>query len=168
MADTEQFDHRIEPDRAFCDARAPLAIAQIALDIEVREQPRILEHIAGPAPLHRHVDAALGIEEGLVADHDPPSVRPHHAGHRLDDGGLAGPGAPEQRSDADLRRGEIYAQREAWPGEANIDRDHARPSMMRMRLSTRLAISSAASARMMETTVSLSAMASPSVMWVAL
>src|SRR5213082_344932 len=53
----------IEADEPWCGARAPLAVAQVAADREVRKQPRVLEYVPDAPALHRHGDAGAAVGE---------------------------------------------------------------------------------------------------------
>ena len=65
----------------------------------MREEGVTLEDIAQTAPLGRHVDPGIAVEEHLAADDDAPVVRPDEPGEALKRQGLAGPGGAEERHD---------------------------------------------------------------------
>ena len=48
----------------------------------MREQPRVLEDVADPPPMARHVDAAPGVEQRLAVEHDAAAIGAQQAGDR--------------------------------------------------------------------------------------
>ena len=69
----------------------------------MREEGVALEDIPQSAPLGRHVDPGIAVEEDLAADDDAPAVRPDEPGEALKGQGLAGPGGAKERHDLLVR-----------------------------------------------------------------
>ncbi|MET3303344.1 hypothetical protein ABIF53_004359 [Bradyrhizobium japonicum] len=68
----------------------PSSIVEILRNVEMREQPRVLEHIADAAAPGRHMNAGRGVVHGLAVDHDGAAVGPQEPGDHVDQRGLAG------------------------------------------------------------------------------
>ena len=88
----------------------------------MRKQRQVLRHVADPAFVHRHVDAAPRIEQHVPADPDHALVGPAQAGDGVQRGGLAGPGRPEQRDGA-RRDGLAQVEGERTGAEPDVDDD---------------------------------------------
>ena len=73
-AEREQRDHGLEARRTGAARGTPLRIAQVGLDVQMRKQPRVLEHVADAAPLRRDLDAARRVEQHLVVELDAARV----------------------------------------------------------------------------------------------
>ena len=66
----------------------------------MREQSRILKHGAKAALVRGDIDAAFGVQQHLVLDHDAPAVGVEQAANSVDHGGFSGPRPAKQRGDA--------------------------------------------------------------------
>ena len=128
----------------------------------MREEAAFLEDIAEAAPLGRQVDALRAREQGLAADRDAAAIGPQQPRQHVDEAGLAGAGAAEQRGDAGIGRGEARLDLKRAEALLDLDFDHASPCRRRPR---RRAMSSettsAAMAITTEITASRHAAASP-------
>ncbi len=80
----------------------------------MRKQPRILEHVADPPPVRRHVHACGDVVERLAVERDDAAIGLQEAGDHVDQRGLAGAGSAEQAGDA------------AFAGEGGFDREFAK------------------------------------------
>src|SRR3546814_17172676 len=90
----------------------------------MRKQPALLEDIADAAPVRRHEDAAIRIDQQAAVDADAAAgIRSRQTGDQVDQRGLAGARAAEQRGDA-VAAGEADIQREI--ALAVADRDFQR------------------------------------------
>ena len=87
MADAEEVDHAL-------DALAMPPVQQVRPHRQMREQPRLLEYVARPAPLDRDVDPVA--EQQRPRDRDPPPVGPQQPGDHVQHARLADPGRPKQ------------------------------------------------------------------------
>ena len=97
-ADAEQLDDLVElAVAARSSAREPAAVEQVLAHGQVREQPPFLEDVADAAPVLRHEDAALGVGQHVAVDDDAALLGPDQPGDDVDQRGLAGAGAAEQR-----------------------------------------------------------------------
>src|SRR2546430_14474535 len=92
--------------------RSLLAVAQVAADREVREEPRVLEYVPDAPALHRHGDAGAAVGEDLVIQTHLAGVGCEEPGDDVDERALAAARAPEQRDDAGCGRGEGRLQAE--------------------------------------------------------
>src|SRR3546814_8315587 len=85
----------------------------------MRKQPALLEDIADAAPVRRHEDAAIRIDQQAAVDADAAAgIRSRQAGDQVDQGGLAGARAAEQRGDA-VAAGEFCVERKVALGMKN-------------------------------------------------
>src|SRR5690606_39200982 len=135
-----------------------LAEMQIGGDVDMREQPRVLEHVPHPAPLGRQVDAGGGIEIDDIVDHYPPLRRPRQAGDDVDDGRLARAGSAEQGADAAAGQFDVDVENEVAALQPRADDDHfATPSRRARARLTCSAASRAAKARITDSTARRSA-----------
>ena len=96
-------------------------------DGEVREQRVALEDVADATLLRRQVDAARGVEEHAIAEHDASAVGPDEAGQALQRQRLAGAGGTEQHGHA-VARAPRHVEREAGQprGERDVEADRRR------------------------------------------
>ena len=92
----QQGDDLIDPHPTALVPREPAAIEQILAHAEMREQPRILKHIADAASLLWHKDADLGINQNLAIDGNAPLPGPDQSANRIDQAGLARAGSAKQ------------------------------------------------------------------------
>src|SRR5580692_5683073 len=86
----------------------------------MREEAAFLEHIADSAPAGRHKDAALAVGQHGAVDDDMAPGRADEASYGVDQRGLAGARAPEQRCEATLA---VEGGVEPKIAEAMLDRD---------------------------------------------
>src|SRR5690606_6899630 len=70
-ADVEQFDDLLKSYRPLGGRHAAEAVEQVAANIEVGEQPALLEDIAEAAALRRQVDARGAVEQHGAVEGDP-------------------------------------------------------------------------------------------------
>src|SRR5690606_29895137 len=154
----EQLDHIIETLYRHATRRA---IQQIAAHRVVREQARILEHIADAPPFRGHVDAARGVEPYLVIQRDAPARR-QQSGQHIHQCGLAAAGAAEQCRDTGRRRLEACIQREGAARQADIRAQHHLPSQRRRLRASASAASSPPMPSDSDSTARRAAVASPS------
>ena len=103
-AQPEPLEHLARAAAALLAGPAAQSVSHIVLDGQMREEGVALEDIAQSAPLGRHVDPGIAVEEHLAADDDAPAVRPDEPGEALKGQGLAGPGGAEERHDLVARR----------------------------------------------------------------
>jgi hypothetical protein len=101
------------------------AVLDVAFDVEIRKQQRILRHIADAPLARRDVDALRRREQDAIADADLASIRRPDAGNRLQQRRLAGAGRAEYAEHFD-GRGFFDAQQEFPLAHGDIDRqiDH--------------------------------------------
>ena len=131
-AKIEQAGHGIEIDEAM-RLRALLAVPEVGGDTHVREQSRILKHVADTAALRRYIDAPLRIEQHVVIQRHPADVGIEKPGDDVDQGALAAAGAAEQRHHAGGRQFECGLQREGATALPDGDAEHQRPRSVRTR-----------------------------------
>jgi hypothetical protein len=124
-AQPEQFDDFVAVAGGGRNARAALAVGEVATHVEVREQVGVLEDEADPAPVGRQPHAARGVLPDLAVDR-------HGSGHarlKAGDGSqqrcLARARRAEQRRDAAPGQGEIDVERESRPFAAQAHGDVA-------------------------------------------
>ena len=82
----------------------------------MREQARLLEHVADAAALDRHVDAGACVGEDLVLELYPALLGGEQSGDEIDECGLAAAGAAEEGGYPGYRGGEGGLEREAPDG----------------------------------------------------
>ncbi len=101
----------------------------------MREQARLLEHIADPPPARRQIRAERGIEENGPADGDAAFVRRLEPGDHVEQRGLAAARGTDKRERQ--RAGLDVGLDRRWPERAaHADLDHRpRPRMPRARAS---------------------------------
>ena len=143
------------------------AVVEILPDIEMRKQPRVLEHIADAAAMRRDVDACGGVVERLAVDGDAAAIGPQQARDHVDQRGLAGAGGAEQPGDAAFA-GERGFDREFAELFGDVDAQHGQFPCRRWvaRRANHSEAIRAAIAITMETTTSRSAAVSPSGVWI--
>jgi hypothetical protein len=124
-AEAEQLDDGIALHRGRA-AGTTQAEIEVARHVQMREQPRILEHIAQRTLVGRHETRI--ILPGLAV-HDQPAGAALQPGDAAQQRGLAAARLAEQRGDAAARQVEIDVEREAGPGqrEAGGDAHERRP-----------------------------------------
>jgi len=120
----KQIDDLVQLDAALGGRRPAQAVGQIAAHGQVRKQAALLEHIADAPALRRQIEAALRIEHRHALDFDPARVRPRQTGQQIDQAGLAGAGAAEQRDDAVGRAGKLGIDLEGAQTLGDRDLDH--------------------------------------------
>ena len=100
----EQIRDLVELAVALGLRREPAAVEQVLPHGEMREQAPVLEHVADAPLVHRHEDAALGVDHRDVVHDDAALVGPDQAGDDVDQRGLAGARAAEQRGEPAVGR----------------------------------------------------------------
>jgi len=162
MADAQQPDHRVEiRRRAAAAANEPASVQEVAPYAEMRKQPAVLEHVADAPSMRGHEDAAFGIDQGLPVDRDPAAIRTDQPAHDVDQAGLAGARAAEQRRQSRRRR-EAGLQPEGAAPVVYVDVEaHAVCRRAPMRRASSSDPSSASMEMAIDTRVSRIAAASP-------
>ena len=97
VADAEQFDHRVHIGVALGRRCEPAAVAQVAGDAHMREEPCVLEHHADPPLVHRHEDAGRDVHEHASVNRDAPPLRAEQPGDQVDQRRLSRSRRTEQR-----------------------------------------------------------------------
>src|SRR5690606_38542159 len=105
---------------------AALAVAQIPHDVEVREQPRILEHVADAAPLGRSAALGGGIFQHDAVDLDVRFIGGQQPGDDVHQRRLAAAGTPEQGEHAGPRLLDGDVQHEIVATPQRFDLVHVR------------------------------------------
>src|SRR5262252_7837683 len=146
-------------DHSLAVGRAAKAVIKVRLDVQMREQQIVLEHVAEPPTLRRHVDAALTVEERGLVDDDAAPLRPGDAGERVDKTGLARSRSPEKAHDRSLGT-KCHFQPEAAQLASDVDVDHSRAARCGRR-ATHSAATSAARDKATAIALSRQADASP-------
>ena len=130
-ADAEQVHRLVQRDAALGGGDAALAVVEVAAHVEVREQRRLLDHVADRALVGRHEDGAGRVVlPGLAVQRDP-SGRPLQSGQRAQQRRLAAARRAEQRAHALRRQGQRHLQREVAPRQRQPRLDHRRASAAR-------------------------------------
>src|SRR5262249_26031746 len=80
--------------------RAPPAVEQVCVDIEMGKKPRVLKHYADATRSRRQGHTALGVQQRLAVDGDAAELRRDETCYGVDDGGFACARWAEQRRDA--------------------------------------------------------------------
>ena len=141
------------------------AVGEVLGHREVREQPPVLEHVAGAAAVRGDVRAGSGVGEDAAVERDARRVRVQEPRDGVDDGGLARPRAAEEDGDAG-RRLERGVESEAGEGVAQRDLERHAPRVRRAaRAASASDATSAPSARRTESATSRSAAPSPPGTW---
>src|SRR5512145_3110113 len=95
--EAEKIDDLIETDGSCGVLRNALfSVPQIAEHRHVREEPRVLEHIADTATLRTHVDATGRVEQRVVIDPHEACVGMQQTRDQVDRRALAATGPTEQ------------------------------------------------------------------------
>ena len=166
VADAEQLDNHGPFGMTFAARREPAAIGEILADRHVREQSRVLEHVADASPVFRHVDAFCGIDKHAAVGGDAAAIRPDQSGDDVDQRRLAGPGGAEQRGEPPAAF-ECGVELERTQPMPHVDRQRHSRSMPRP---TRRASASEAISATIETAIEIvirrSTPASPPGTWV--
>src|SRR5215470_14019031 len=89
----------------------------------MRKQATILEYITDPAPVRRNADALLGVLQDVSVDRYAAAVGPNQPGDRIDDRGLAGSRAPEQRGET-ATAAEMDVEGEGAEPVLDVDFEH--------------------------------------------
>ena len=167
--EAEERDDLVELRGGPAALRARHAVAQVPLDVAVREEPRVLEHVADAAPLGRDADAPGRVDERLAAEAYVARVRVDEARDDVDERRLAASGGAEERDDARLRQRECRIEQEAAPALLDRDVEHVRygPSVRRMRRASHSATRSPASPSTKDTIAMRAASPSPPGVWIA-
>src|SRR6516165_1451995 len=162
MADIEQLGDALELRRIRRKSAHAPAVIEIGRNTEVREQASLLEHVADASAMCRHVNAALGIEQDGVIEHDAAVVRRDQAGDNVGERGLAGAGGTEQYGDA-ARGVEARLHGKIAEPLFHVEREHPHSPWKRVpaRRASHSAAISAASEMAIATNASRPAAASP-------
>src|SRR5262245_61819562 len=107
---SEQRDDFIETDAPVDVARTLLPVPQVAGHAEVREQPRILEHVTDATLFGGYLRAGTSVEERGIAESHVAPVRPQQARDEIDGRRLTATRAPEQCDDAGCRSVERHVE----------------------------------------------------------
>ena len=102
---------------------APAAVVEVAAHVQVREQRRLLDHVAQLAPVRGH-EAARGIVLPDQAVQRDAAGRRHQPGQRAQHRGLAAARRAEQRADAARRQRQFDIEHEAVARQAQAGVDH--------------------------------------------
>src|SRR5579884_2885627 len=133
----------------------------------MREQPALLEHVADAALVRRHEDAALGVRRIRIKDRDVPALRPDQPGDRVDQRGLAGPGAAEQHGQP-VAAGERGVEGKIPEPVRDGDAQHHDASRAAARRAAASEANRASMATTIDTAVNRKAAASPPGTWVSM
>src|SRR4030095_4130452 len=120
---------------------APLGVAQIAEHVEMRKQPRVLEHVPDAAALGGQTRLAARVLEHDAVDLDVRFVGSEQPRDYVDERRLAAARSAEQADDARSRDLDRHVQRESVAALQGTDAEHAAPQRPSMRC-TRRAMSS--------------------------
>jgi hypothetical protein len=116
--------HLVEGDDLPRVPRPLGGIAQVAQAGEVREEARLLEHIADRAAVRRHVDPAGAVEPDFPSQRQAARGSPLEAGQGAQQGALAAAARPEDRGHpggVDLAGG---LEGEATDLQAEVENQH--------------------------------------------
>ena len=97
VADAEEIDDLRRPCGDVLRRRAPMSIQKVVAHAQMRKQPLLLEDVTQTPPLRWHIGACVAIEQNRVIEHDAAAIGPDQAGEDVDERGLAGAGAAEER-----------------------------------------------------------------------
>src|SRR5215472_5927471 len=89
----------------------------------MREKQIVLEDVAEPPPLRRHVDAALAVEKRKAVHDDRSALRTRDTRQRVHEAGLARARAAEEPDDRRLGAERDVEAKRAKPF-LDVDRDH--------------------------------------------
>ncbi len=103
---------------------ATLSVAEVAGDVEVREQQRVLEHVADATPLRRQRDPPCRVVQHRAVERDPAAIRRDEPRDQLDERRLAAPGASEERGHARGGRCERGFELEVLAPQPYVDLQH--------------------------------------------
>src|SRR5262249_58968206 len=95
----EKLDDLVLVDEVLGRVTQPLAVEEVRLHVEVREEQGVLEHVADPAQLGWQVDSTRAVEETLAVDHDRTALRRADSRDGIHQAGLARARAPEEAHD---------------------------------------------------------------------
>ena len=98
-------------------------VIEILRDVEMRKQPRVLEHIADAPPVGRNMHPRVGIVERFAVERNDTAVGPKQPCDHVDQRGLAGARRAEQPGDAALA-GEGSRKREFAELPGDVDAQH--------------------------------------------
>ena len=88
--------------------------------VEMREQRVLLEEVAHPASLRRHVDSLPRVEPGALAERDDAAPRPQQPGDDPQHRRLPGPRRPDERRRGAVRDGQLDGRVEAAKGMGEV------------------------------------------------
>jgi len=133
----------------------------------MREQPRVLEHIADPAAMDRDMRLRHRIVQRLAVDGDDAAIGSQQSRDHVDQRGLAGAGGAEQSGNPAFAREGSFDSEFAKPLR-DVDAQHVQFPCRRCkaRRANHSEATNAAIAMRMETTTSRSAAVSPSGVWI--
>ena len=167
MSDAEHRHHVVEETDGSGRGGAQ-AIAQIAANIQMRKQQRVLKDHADAAAVRRHEAAALDIEQDLAIDHDTTPIGLEQTGQYRQHRRLAGTRSSEERERLAVA-GKAAIEAKAAPVDEGLELDHDSPeTRRRTRRASHSEPASATKDSSTETAVRRSAPASPPGVCVAL
>src|ERR1700730_1898511 len=167
MADVEQFGDALELRGIVGEPVHAPPIVEILPDIEMRKQPRVLEHIADAAAMRREMQARWGVVEGLAVDRDDATIGLQQSRDHVDQRGLARTGGAEQPGHAPLAsEGSFNREFAEFLGDVDAQHDQFPCSRCVARRANHSDAISALIAMTMETITSRSAAVSPSGVWI--
>jgi hypothetical protein len=124
-AETEQL-HRVGELRlGAAGARAALPVAQIAGNVEMGKQERVLEDVADPSLLRRQRVTLRGVVERGAVERDATAIRAQQPRNQVYHRGLATAGTAEEGRHARCRRCECGFEVEVAAAQTDVDFEHA-------------------------------------------
>src|SRR5215472_4699120 len=152
VAQAEQLDDVRCLDDSRMWGGTAIAVEKISLHGEMRKQEIVLEDVAEPSALRRHVDSACTVEQRFAIDGDAAALRAHRPGQHVDQRRLARARPSEQTEDGRLGlKCDVERKRADAPGY--IDVDHGPVSVVTV--GRRRAIHSAATSAAKESTTAM-------------
>ncbi len=101
--DAQHGDHGVERQAGLAARREDPPEQEVPPHAEMREEPRVLEHVADAAAMRRQPDARLRVGQHRAVGDDPGALGPDEARDRVDEGRLARSRRAEDRRDAGRR-----------------------------------------------------------------
>ncbi len=160
VTDLQDFHHVIEGDLAVSGRTSPVAVEEVALHAQMREETGALEDHAHTPTFRTDVQPRAAVEEGLSVKNDGALIRPAQSRDETDQGRFA---AARRAEDADSLSPDREVHIEEKTAETLLQR-HAKlhpQSLLTMRLPSHSWKTSTTTEMTMETAQRLSAMTSP-------
>ena len=95
------------------------------MHVEMRKEPRVLEHTSDCTFFSRHVHAGSGIEQHLAFEDEPAALRSEQSREQCHDGRFTGAGSTEQGGHSRRGRDKLDVELERSTPQSCLEFEHS-------------------------------------------